>query len=163
MGEEEKPPEWAAKLLQGQARQGETLNGLGDAIEKQGDTLNGLGLSQAKLETTVEHIKEQAKEGREEDRKTRVELEGKVVKVHDRVNLLDKVSGQFANHVEDEHATKAAETAVKLEEHIDDNNRHGGEAPGGGVARTAGIAAGGITGGGIILFLLEMLRQWVVG
>ncbi len=155
----EQPPEWAAKLLEGQARQGETLNGLGDAIEKQGDTLNGLGLSQAKLETTVGHIKEQAKEGREADRKTRVELEGKVTKVHDRVNELDKVSGKFDNHIEDDHATKAAETAKALDDHMKDANRHSGEVPGGGAVKTAGIAAGGVTvGGGIIWGIVEVVK-----
>ena len=161
----EKPPEWAAKLLEGQARQGETLNGMGDSLRKQSDTLNGLGISQAKLETTVDHIKDQAKEGREADRKTRVELEGKVTKVHDRVNELDGVAGQFKNHVKDEHATKAAETAVKLEEHIDDNNRHGGASPGaGGAVKTAGIAAGGVAGGGGILWgIYEIVKVFATG
>ena len=92
------------------------------------------------------------------------------------------MAGEFKNHMQDEHATKAAETATALEEHtkdghaktiaktvtalsdhIDNNDRHTGEAPGPGrsTAKTVGLASAGIGGTGVVLFLLNMIKDYL--
>ncbi len=177
------PPEWAAKLLEGQARQGETLHGFGETIKNQSETLNGLSISQAKLETTVEYIKDQAKEDRETDRKTRVELEGKVGGVHIRQNESDKLRGEFDNHIDDDHASQASKNkeAIKahakdghatishevksdLAAHLIDNTRHSGEAPGtGGRLKTGATVGGGVAVGGGTLWVVSKIIELIQG
>ena len=68
---------------------------------------------------------------------------------------------QQKNHMKDEHATVAMQTKKALDDHMIDENRHSGEAPGrSGTAKTVGIA-GGVGGG--LLILAEVLRQWLTG
>lgn len=155
----EKPPEWAADLLKGQARQEETLNGFGRSIKEQGDTLNGLRNDVTRIDTNIDNMKERATEDRAEDRQTRTELEAKVGIVHSRVNDHDQEIGKLQNHVEDDHATLAATTAAEFARHDVDNNRHGGAAPGGGAVKTGATVAGGVTlGGGIIWGIVEIAK-----
>lgn len=149
-----------------QAKQGETLHGFGKQLGslseeagKQSETLNGMKIDMAKLEQAQEHIKERAAEDRTTDKATRTELEGKVREVHVRVNDVPALRGEFENHIADEHATLSATTEAKVKTHIADNNRHGGEAPGGGAVKTGATVAGGVTvGGGIIWGIVEVVK-----
>lgn len=171
-----------------QREQGDTLrgfagelHGLTEESKKQSETLNGLGRDLAKLETNVDNLKERAKEDREVDGNRSDRMEDKLGKVHDRVNDVPKLRGEFENHIDDNHATKSAETEKALEEHTKDghakvahetrsdlddhmidNNRHSGEAPGGGGAvKTGATVAGGVTvGGGIIWGVVELVKMF---
>lgn len=163
-------------------RQGETLNGLKQENEKQSETLNGLGIDLAKMETNVGNLKERASEDRKEDSRRNDRLEAKLTKVHERVNDVPKLRGEFENHAADDHATKAAEAATaieahvgdehaqtatetkaKLEKHMDDNNRHGGEAPGGEGMSTGAKVGYGAGGSGVIALIIYEVVKLIQG
>jgi chromosome segregation ATPase len=180
MGEEEKPPAWAEKLLDASKVHGEQLDEYGDNLEELtqsvGDLKGQTEVSLTRIGTELGHLKDRATEDRdrtekriEADRKRadkkEAEIEAKVGKAHEKNQQTDaalgKLEGEVENHMGDEHATTAAHTSEKLNAHIDDNNRHGGEAPGkSGAVKTAGI---GVAGGGIVWGLIELAKTVFAG
>ncbi len=170
-----------------QRKQEETLNGFGRALESQGDsiakhgeTLNGFQQELTKIDTNVDNLKDRAKEDRENDTNRSDRMEDKLGKVHDRVNDVPKLRGEFENHIDDNHATKAAETATAIDEHTKDghakvahetrsdldehminNDRHSGEARGDSMSTKAkvGYGAGGTGLLGALIYLIDKLIQ----
>ncbi len=186
----DEPPEWAQKLLDGQEKQsrdleahGETLSEYGGAIEElsgtvaklQGDTKDNF----TRMGTEFGHLKDRAAEDREaaERRakdaveradKKEAEIEGKVGKAHEKNQQTDtrvgEIAGQVKNHMKDEHARIALQTRTDLDTHAADNNRHEGEAPGGGHVKTGATIAGGVAGGGGLVWgIIEIVKAFTGG
>ena len=71
---------------------------------------------------------------------------------------------QVKNHMKDEHARIALQTRTDLDTHAADNNRHEGEAPGGGHVKTGATIAGGVgVGGGVIWGIIELAKAFAGG
>lgn len=186
----DEPPEWAQKLLDASDKQSRDLEAHGEAIDEYGENLEVLSVSLTNLQgdtkdnftrmgTEFGHLKDRAAEDREaaerraqvvSDRadKKEIEMEDKVGKVHARVDdvstKVDNLAGEQKNHMEDEHATVAMQTRTDLDTHAADNNRHEGEAPGGGHVKTGATIAGGVgVGGGVIWGIIELARAFAGG
>ena len=184
----DEPPPWAQELLDGQQKQsdkleahGETLSEYGSAIEElsgtvtelQGDTKDNF----TRMGTEFGHLKDRAKEDREavERRakdtvergdKKELEMEGKVGRVHARVDdvstKVDKLGGNLENHMDDEHATLAAKTATALDKHEKNKDRHVGTAPeesdGGGLHPGVKYGGGATVLGGLVYGVIEFVK-----
>ena len=133
----DEPPPWAKKMLSNQEEHSEKLDEYGEGLEElsqsvqlfQGDTKDNF----TRMGTEFGHLKDRAKEDRDDARRTESELEEKVGKAHLHANevgtRVDTLTGQFDNHIDDNHATETAKTKQALEEHVKNNDRHSGTPP----------------------------------
>ena len=199
MGEEEKPPAWAAELLQGQKTQSdrlETLDGTldqyGKKIEKVSETVDEYGDKVEELSASLSDLSQQSntsfgviganfdnlKERAAEDRKRaddkEAELEGKVGAAHVHANeagaKADVLTGKFANHIEDDHATVAMQTKTDLATHVKNRDQHTGAAPktdddeqGPGVHPGVKYGGAGVGGAGLLYGMIELAKVFFAG
>ena len=185
MSADEKVEGMLREILDGQKKQSDKLEAHGETLKEQGGAIEDINASVSdlkgqtdvnftRLATQFEGLDSRVKEDREaaEKRahdaqvradKKELDAETKIGQAHQNNQQTDKslgeLAGQVKNHIEDDHATVAMQTRTDLDTHAADNNRHEGEAPGGGHVKTGATIAGGVgVGGGVIWGIIELAK-----